>query len=503
MNTKSARNTKATAGGDSEPSSDVQKSAYPLPKSIAWGLMWASLLLLIVGTLWAMGSPSGFYVVMGSVACVLVSLPMVLDRRYDMISPWSLVALAVYIGSGIRPIFVALGRDGTRSVDDLFLLGHAPEFFLRPGGLYLLGLALMTLGYLTGARRKYRAPVGDRYEFNRTANVVILLCALIGLVGFVLYANSSGGFSLSRISAKRSTIEGLDVGAEYSSNGQYRLINTFAAVAFWAQVAYYSARPNHNSLLSHRGLYLALLFVNASMLPLYASTRSDIVYLVIIAIVIKLALSNGVFARRLVLGGLAFVLVVTPVLTSLRTAATGVSQSDTSRTALLLDTFIYSRTFTDVPTSALIIDAVPESLQFAKGSTIGAWIAAPVPRRMWPGKPLISSGPVIGINVFGNVRSGVPPGLIAESYWNFGQFGLLTMPLAFGFALRRIESWTQPAGRGNPGTVLIFSTCVVKLGVDATTNSLGYALFTATQTFGLLTVFLLLAGSFSGYRNRS
>lgn len=491
---------KTEAGPETTP----HRAAHPLSKSGATAFTLIPLALFAVGILWSAASPSGYYVLLGGTACVIVSLPMMLQRPYDIISPWSLVALAVYIGSGIRPIFIALGRDGSRTLDDLFLLGHQPEFFLEPGGLYLLGLGLLTVGYLLAGRRHQRSPIGHRYAFNNYVTLVILVAAFVGFAGFALYAASSGGLSLSRISAKRSTIEGLDVGAQYSSNGQYRLINSLSAIAFWAQLAHYSARGLRHGPFTPRGIFLVALFVNATLLPLYASTRADIVYLVIVALSIKLFLSSQKTARRLILSGLVFVLMVTPVLTALRTQSAGTSSGNESRTDLLLDTFIYSRTFTDIPTSALIIDAVPERLAAANGSTITAWLAAPVPRRFWPEKPLISAGPTIGVTVFGNVRSGVPPGLVAEAYWNFGMVGLLLLPLLFGMLLRAAHTWAVPIGRRSPATALIFSACVLRLGIDATTNSLGFALFSAVQTLTLLVAFLLVAGSFSGHaKNRA
>ena len=41
--------------------------------------------------------------------------------------------------------------------------------------------------------------------------MLVALCAVIGFVAFVLFAQRTGGFSLERLSSKRTSITGLDL----------------------------------------------------------------------------------------------------------------------------------------------------------------------------------------------------------------------------------------------------------------------------------------------------
>ena len=476
-----------------------RRVAYPLSKRVASGICAFWLTVVVVGAAVAMVYTPAIFVVLGAAACLIVSLPLALLRPYDLLSPWSLIVVNVFLGSGIRSIFVASGVDGGRSLDELFLRWRPPEFFVMPGLLYLGGLTLLTIAFVAaGVARPLRPGVMSRLakrEFHSGAGLVVAGAALIGFAAFILYALRTGGLSLDQLSAKRTTITGLDLGDDYSSHGELRLLNGFAAVAFWTQLTVYSSRSLKHGLLTARGGILLLLFVNSCLLPFYASTRSDIVYVVVVAVAIELCFAGRRGSRKLVLGAVLFTLAITPILTVLRLqSAPQVSDTaDVSPVAAVLDTFVYARTFTDIPTSSHIISAVPATLPLEKGATVTAWLAAPVPRALWPEKPIISAGPTIGVVVFGNERSGVPPGMIAESYWNFGVAGLLTWPLLIGWAIRSMQERVSVyVGRG-PGVALLYSAVVLRVGIDAMSNSVGFAMFSAIQTATLLGVVLWLS----------
>ena len=96
----------------------------------------------------------------------------------------------------------------------------------------------------------------------------------------------------------------------------------------------------------------------------------------------------------------------------------------------VLESIVLNRNQIELPKTAHIINAVPETLDFQYGKTLTRWLAAPIPREVWPDKPVIHPGPIIGNRIYGQRVAGVPPGLIAELWWNFGWFGIFPWRLS-------------------------------------------------------------------------
>ena len=466
--------------------------------SHAVGLMmvtgWA--LAFVLGVVWNLLDERGFWFMSGSAACLIITMPLVLMRKFDLVSPWSLIMVAGYIGFGLRGLFIALNIKGLRSIDELFLLGHGPGYFTRSTLIVLVGLALLTLGYVVaGERKSEHRPVFSKPDLDagRVA-VTVLVCAVIGFVAFVLYARATGGFSLGQLSAKRTVINGVNLEASYQSHGGLRVLNTLAALAFWLQLAFDCYRQRRHGLLTGRGAWLAVLFVNAALLPVYASTRSDVVYLVIGAVIIEYCLNRRGVNGTALLGSVLIAVIAAAAMSSLRSINDGTNGVQVNRDTLV-DTFVLTRTFADIPTSGNIINAVPTRLPYANGSTITAWLVAPVPRSVWPQKPLISSGPILGAVIYGNKHSGVPPGAIAESYWNFGLGGVLILPFLCGWVMRRINGIWAPWATTSPSAAIVMAVVAVRPGIDVMTNSVGFGPFQLIQSLVLLAPVLWIVGA--------
>ncbi len=438
----------------------------------------------------------------GSVASAIVSVPMV-NRRYDPFSPWSLLAVVVWLGNGLRGLALSTGTDGRRSLDDLFLLGHEVSFFIPPAAMYLTGLIALTLGYQASAGTSGGEPLRGplrrlRVEFHRGTPAVIAVLAVVGFIAFYLYAQRTGGFSLARISAKRTTISGLDVTSEYSSHGELRLLSQLSAMAFWLAVAVSAFDGAKHSLLTARGWVLVGLFVNASLLPIYASSRTEVGYILLVAVAIEVAAGARPQVRQVLRVG-AVVIVLLSVMTFLRASA---QRADTgsfdvgAAVTSAQEVLVYNRNFGDITTTAHIYGAVPDTLPFARGSTITAWLVAPVPRSLWPEKPVINSGPVIGSVIYGNSRSGVPPGLIGELYWNFGWWGLLGGMALIGVVLQRMSHWLPPVGLRTAPIALAYSVVVLRFGSYLFTSGIGSALFKVFVSSALVALALLLSARF-------
>lgn len=467
---------------------NVDTPIAPVPSWLRTLLAPFWMTMIVIGTAWFLIDTRGFWVLTGAACCLVISIPA-MQRGFDLLSPWTVIMVAVYISTGLRGLFIAVGVEGSRSIDELFLMGRDEPYYYRPALLFVLALLMLMVGYLIPGWGRKQPSTTFTYSnsFNsRRVTIAVLICAGIGLVALLQFAASTGGFSISSFSAKRTTINGLDLSSTYQSSGQWRTLNQFAPIALWLQLAHYAKENRRLGIFTPRTIWVVLLFLNAIALPVYASSRADVVYIVLGSLVVQLALRPGSVSLRPLFIGLAVVLVLVSALTSARSAGNANSENASLNQQALIDAFILSRTFTDIPATGNIINAVPELLPYARGETIAAWAVAPIPRSLWPNKPIVSSGPTIGILVYGNQRSGVPPGMIAESYWNFGIGGILTLPLLCGVFLRWIGEKWRARSKVDPGAAVLMAGVAIPNGIYLMTNSIGSAPFQALVALVLI-----------------
>ncbi len=118
--------------------------------------------------------------------------------------------------------------------------------------------------------------------------------------------------------------------------------------------------------------------------------------------------------------------------------------------------------FIQLQTLSVLVDRMPADLDYQYGQTYLATLALPVPRGLWPGKPLPSTGvftTAFWPDSWYEAGTSLPPGLMGEMYMNFHIVGVFAGMLAFGALIRRAEQ----AGFGeNPRVVgVCLSTLLV------------------------------------------
>jgi len=147
----------------------------------------------------------------------------------------------------------------------------------------------------------------------------------------------------------------------------------------------------------------------------------------------------------------------------------------------------------DVSKTSHIINAVPQRLKYLNGVSLLRWIYAPIPRSLWNDKPPISLGSEVGQVMFGLPHtSGVPPGLVAELYMNFGLVGVLVGMVLFGWVLKVIFLSFAPVLNGKAGA-LLYSVVVVRLAFHLPQNEVSLELVRLfTEVTPLLLALLLL-----------
>lgn len=446
--------------------------------------------------------PRYIFITIGVAALLIVLAPVIAVKNYDIMAPWSFVVVAVVIGVVLRNVYIAFDIEGPRTIDGLFLLGEEPVFFVYPGLLMLGGLAAIGLGYSILLRSPSPQGVSasrlKQYCFrpNRVA-ITVLLCTVVSVLAMVVYIQSTGGFDAERLSAKRTTVTLLTLTSgdqEYRGLGYLPLLNGFGLLGFLILVAHFA--KERRSLRGWRGLLLLLLLLNAVALPVYRSSKSDALWAPILAMVVF-----HYAGRRIRLPSLAVGILVLAMSLSLLNFARAnenlsfASAASSVTGSAMIDALVYNRNMIELPKTAHVINRVPEVLEYQNGSTFLAYLFAPIPRDVWPDKPVIASGPILGREIYGTHVAGVPPGLIAELYWNFGLAGLLMGCVPFGMLLRYVYERFHPVEGASVATILLYSVGAVQLGYDALGNSLGSAVLGAGSRMIQISLLLMLAGS--------
>jgi hypothetical protein len=141
------------------------------------------------------------------------------------------------------------------------------------------------------------------------------------------------------------------------------------------------------------------------------------------------------------------------------------------------DSVVLTRNLVDITTTAHVIQSIPDTLEYKYGSTILAWAVAPIPREAWPEKPIIQAGPEVGVLVYGMPRAGVPPGFVAEMYWNFHLAGVVIGSVLLGLGLRVLEDKFNPVNSRAPGLVLVYAVLSVPMGMTILGGTVGQGIF--------------------------
>ena len=428
---------------------------------------------------WACLDSEIFFAAAGSVAILLAAGPIGFRQKYDLFSPWSFVLLALLFGCTLQSYCISWRWPSADYIEEAMLLGHAPNYFVGPALIFLLGVAALTAGYfLSGQASSVRLGLNRHYH---PVNLILILggCLLVSAVASFLFVRATGGFQSGRISDKRTVIRTVDVAEDedFQQYGHYRQLAKLSTVAFLVLYSFALSHAKRRLGVGKLNLgfrvLLVLVFLLACAVPFYSSSRAQICWLILGALGVSYYhnFSAATALRMSLLCGLGVVVFL--LMSFLRHADTAdlserISSNDALRSLLL------NRNGPGLTKTAHIIQHVPEPLSYQYGKTIAIWAIAPIPRRIFPGKPLVHSGPIIGTTIYGTKVSGVPPGLIAELYWNFSWPGVFVGMFVTGWLLGRVYRWFC-ASSIDPGlTVPVYLFAVIPVGFSVLGHSLGY-----------------------------
>lgn len=351
---------------------------------------------------------------------------------------WALLALAH--GLVFKPLFVAFAYPSMELIEATLLQKISLDEYWVGSVVVLFPYAIfVSCMFAAGGYRQRRAPRPTptrAVRFSERALVALLLVALAGFVAFFVQ------FPQLLESANKNSIATSDI-ADYSSGGIWRSLVELAYVVSLCALLN-AGRPSVRT----RNL---ILFLVAAALWLSFCFLSDQRGLMMFSVVTYL-LSYGRFVgavpkRVVIVIGLILVSAIIGKSIMRLQAETGEAQEDVAAVAA---NFI-GQNLVENGKTVSIIKAVPDTLDFQFGKTYLDSILILVPRALFPEKTTVNLDTVIGNKVFecdAFGACGVPPGMIAESYLNFGPLGVIVCAVLFGTLVGKVDAHFRRVGKG-------------------------------------------------------
>lgn len=414
--------------------------------------------------------PSFFLISLSAIILGIVAAPLLLTRKIDWFSPWNWILYSVFIGVFVRAIYITFDIPDSDIISELFLRGRSKEFLLVPMLMFLIGMGMMTVGYLAGptVSRKVSCKIfqSDVWAENRFWVVVIIL-QLLSFTGSYLYIKyNAGQILMDNISSYRGLSTDL---SEYKAYGYLRWLSNLSDIV--SCLLFVKIVSERRVFFKRLVAFLAFViaFTTSSFFYFFVQTRSGVVGIFLTMLVIIYYLRNKNKKFPLFKYAIIFLLILISVklMTWLR-EGNRFDQFSLSGVNIihLVDPVILSMTGIDVSKTAHIMAAIPEHLDYQYGETLLRIIYLWIPRQIWPAKP-VNVDTTVGMAVFGAETYGsgaVPPGLIAEMYWNFWIPGIIVGCFAVGY-LSKIIYIQFKRYDTNRNVVILYVTFFMNLGV--------------------------------------
>ena len=406
-----------------------------------WHRNAVTLLAIVTCALWllSMAYDSRYlFLSVGTSMLLIAMLPIAFSRTYDWCCPWTAVIVAIVYGGTFPSACMSLGLPEEAFLQKEIFLQEPPEFFIWPSLLMVATFICLAVGYFAWPTRTRSAPPIqlDIATEPKRLLLVCLVCGIVTAVSFGAYFTFNGGLSAG-LSTKRSGLHTLDVGADntYRGHGYLRHLAKSGNIALLLLAAYWCRyKPSSGTVAALlQSLALLFLLILSIAFPFYSSSRAGMLWVVVGMAVVTYYMRQKIVSVKAI-GLVALMLMVTVFVTAVRNGGGESNEKIVKRISHLF----LNRHGPDIAVTAHVVHALPNTIDYQYGKTITAWFLAPIPRELYPNKPLVHFGPIIGQSVYKLGLTGIPPGLTAELYWNFHIMGVLFGSLIAGIYLR----WT-------------------------------------------------------------
>lgn len=410
-------------------------SAVELPvKSLRTFTGYAILILLVLG-LPVVRTPAEIaLLLLAIVALAAAALPVFLRRDYNLLEPATALMLMVFFGVTLKVLYI-LWFAKTRSYVSVRLLNDQPPDVLVYGTLLMaISLLCFSIGYLVPLRFRAGPMFMESFtNWNRKRLLCIsFLLLVVSIVFTVLFMRTVGaGFgSMEQLSGKRFVEEGVGSSSRiHKASYYYYRLAAFSKFAYFLSLAWLV--KERRRFASLESIIICVSLAQLTLLYVVLQSRASIVLMCLDTLVITFFLTRRLKIVRFAIAiGAVFGLLVLLL---------GVRFRSTQTPLDLVEKTLTGRDLLDVTKTCHIINAIPTELPYRYGETMVGWVFAPIPKSIWRSKPMWADrGVTIMRYVYGDKLgyTSIEPGLIAETYWNFGWLGIAPIMLMLGIALR-------------------------------------------------------------------
>lgn len=393
-------------------------------------------ILIVMHLVFWQGYDSIFLIICNLI-CVAIAGILLMSKNL-IFNPLFFLFLTLLASVLLRSYFLVYSDDVY--VLDYLRLNENVTSFIWPSIILLLGLMSFMLCFtlfqprLFTMARNFSSSIWVKWKVDLLIWVLFGI-SLTSLIVFLKYSGISGFDSLlQNISKKRYfVVEGSDWA---TSLGYLRLLISLSELAFYILIID-TFQYKRKFTMPRTALIFGLGFINV-FFPLFSSSRSSLL-IFFLNLFIILVLYNRLNLKLFTLGVVgSFFLII--AITSLRAKKQDANYSLYN----LIEKVAVNRNMLGISKTAHIINGVPHKIDYKYGSTMVSWVYAPIPRSVWPQKPNVSVGKEVGTAIFDAKRnsysggSGVPPGIIAELFINFGSVGVIVLMGIFGIIYKTL-----------------------------------------------------------------
>jgi len=324
----------------------------------------------------------------------------------------------------------------------------------------ILGLVMFYVGYF-GIRAKLKPEFFERrfpdsgLDEARLRNIVFFF-SLVGMMAYLFFVITQGGvLALLQDPFARSTVSERNTGLA----GTYYIV---WLVQLWplASLLWYafSRRAGFSlGFLLHVSMSIAMLLSLGSRYPVV----TYLIMLYLLRIFKKSAKGKPRFSLFSGAAVAIFLIALSLVMVEVRQFGRIDNNWSDRFSGENVFSFLSGQDFVDVEILVLIKNRFPAKTDFLYGETYLSLFAAPIPRQMWPQKPLEPGG-LLGSYFFPGEKTGAPPSQIGELYINFGIGGVVLGMLIWGIIFRYLSDYFRPLLSQNQAATFVYFLILTK-----------------------------------------
>lgn len=334
-------------------------------------------------------------------------------------------ALVLFYGLLVKPAFVAIDVPSEEFVAEFVLAPLSISQYWTGSVLLLVcyalyvGAMVLTSQLLAHMRQASKLQLHARFSVPRSGALIG-----IGLLGAAAFFAANPELLSG---ASKNVLAAEDLGG-YSGSGGLRLV--VSVLYFIPFLMFANIRAGHRVHASLRLMWVAALTWLA--FGFFSDQRGAILFSVFSWFIGYRTLVGKIGMKPLLAAsGIALAMVLVRTVLRVVNSDEGVAAA----AGEIVGNYI-GRNLVENAKTLIIIGAIPEHLPYSYGGSYLDSILILIPRSLFPAKQTVNLDTIVGMSVFGCEvfgACGVPPGLIAESYLNFGILGLPVMMLLCGW----------------------------------------------------------------------